>query len=95
MESLAICCKMIGEARWSFSSIEVDYLGPALVCDDRNWKKANFLFACHQPRTVCLEVTFTLAAESFIIALMRSVGRRAAKRVLYTGNGTNFFGCAL
>lgn len=55
-------------------------------------KRNGCIFTCLKYRVVCIEIASDLSTDSFIIAMMRFVGRRGPPRVIYSDNGTSFRG---
>ena len=76
-----------------FESVGMDYFGPLVVRRGRgSEKKYGCLFTCLQTRAVHLEIAGSLTTDSFILCLMRFVGRRGRPSEIYSDNGSNFVG---
>lgn len=76
-----------------FSACGVDYFGPFEVRIGRSmWKRYGCLFTCLRTRAIHIEVAHSLSTDSFLMALMRFIGRRGVPSVIYSDNGSNFVG---
>lgn len=77
----------------SFSAVGVDYSGTFLVKRGRSLdKRYECVFTCLQTRAVHIEMTCSLNTVAFIMALLRSSGRRWKLAEIYSDNGSNFVG---
>ena len=77
----------------SFTHCGVDMFGPFTVKQRRSTvKRYGAMFPCMASRAVHIEVTFSLDADSFILALRSLVARRGNIRSIYSDNGSNFIG---
>ena len=66
---------------------------PILIRERRSdLKRYAALFTCFSSRAVHIEITNTIDADSFIIALCRFLARRGSVRSIWSYNGTNFVG---
>ncbi|CAH8543715.1 unnamed protein product [Schistosoma margrebowiei] len=78
---------------YSFSAVGVDYFGPLVVKRGRSLEKRyGCIFTCLQTRAVHIELTHSLNTDSFIMALLRFIGRRGKPAEIYSDNGSNFVG---
>ncbi|CAH8818888.1 unnamed protein product [Schistosoma curassoni] len=78
---------------YSFSAVGVDYFGPLFVKRGRSLEKRyGCVFTCLQTRAVHIEMTHSLNTDSFIMALLRFIGRRGKPAEIYSDNGSNFVG---
>ena len=73
----------------------VDMMGPFRV--KRSGSRALHkvycaIFTCFQTRAIHIELTNTMEADSFILALARFTARRPGLQHLYSDNGSNFVG---
>ena len=76
-----------------FTYAAVDMFGPFVIKERRKeLKRYGALFTCMASRAVHIEVTSSLEADSFILALRRFISRRGPVRQLRSDNGTNFTG---
>ncbi|XP_068738732.1 uncharacterized protein [Montipora capricornis] len=76
-----------------FSKVGVDFFGPLRVKYLRKEeKRCGCLFTCLVTRAVHLEVAFSLSTDSFIMCLRQFIARGGKPTVIYSDNGTNFFG---
>ena len=67
--------------------------GPILIRERRSdLKRYAALFTSFFSRAVHIEITNTIDADSFIMALRRFLARRGSVRSIWSGNGTNFVG---
>ena len=67
--------------------------GPILIRERRSdLKRYAALFTCFSSRAVHIEITNTIDADSFIMALRRFLARRGSVRSIWSDNGTNFVG---
>ena len=67
--------------------------GPILIRERRSDLKCYAaLFTCFSSRAVHIEITNTIDADSFIMALHRFLARRGSVRLIWSDNGTNFVG---
>ena len=67
--------------------------GPLIIKERRSeLKRYGALFTCFSSRAVHIEVTNSLDADSFILALRRFMARRGTVRSIWSDNGTNFVG---
>lgn len=77
----------------SFSIVGVDYFGPILVKRGRSLEKRyGCIFTCLQTRAVHIELAYSLNTDSFVMALLRFIGRRGKPSEIYSDNGSNFVG---
>ncbi|XP_035219278.1 uncharacterized protein LOC118192422 [Stegodyphus dumicola] len=73
-----------------FEVTGIDLAGPWYVLSgEKAWI---VIFTCAIYRAVHFELTKSLSADSFIMALRRFIARRGRISILYTDNGTNFVG---
>ncbi|CAH8548192.1 unnamed protein product [Schistosoma haematobium] len=78
---------------YCFSAVGVDYFGPLFVKRGRSLEKRyGCVFTCLQTRAVHIEMTHSLNTDSFIMALLRFIGRRGKPAEIYSDNGSNFVG---
>ncbi|TNN06405.1 Gag-Pol polyprotein [Schistosoma japonicum] len=78
---------------YSFAFTGIDYFGPLIVRRGRSIEKRyGCVFTCLQTRAVHLEVAHDLSTDSFIMVLMRFMGRRGKPLEIYSDNGSNFVG---
>ena len=76
-----------------FTLSAVDYFGPWYVKEGRKeLKRYGVLLTCLSSRAIHLEVSNSLATDSFLNAYRRFVGRRGPVRQLRSDQGTNFIG---
>ena len=76
-----------------FTYVGVDYFGPILVKRGRTMEKRyGCLFTCLKIRAVHLEIAHSLSSDSFLMALMRFIGRRGFPREIFSDNGSNLVG---
>ena len=76
-----------------FTHCGVDMFGPFHINERRNTlKRYGVLFTCLLSRAVHIEMTKTLATDSFILALRRFIARRDNVRSIRCDNGSNFVG---
>ena len=76
-----------------FTYCGVDMLGPLIIKERRSeLKRYGALFTCFSSRAVHIELTNSLDADSFILALRRFMARRGTVRSIWSDNGTNFVG---
>ena len=76
-----------------FKFVGIDYFGPIFVRQYRkSEKRYGCLFSCLQTRAVHLEVASSLSTDSFVLALIRFIGRRGTPSEIYSDNGSNFVG---
>ncbi|CAI2734059.1 unnamed protein product [Schistosoma spindalis] len=88
---LPVC--RVQQGWYSFSNVGVDYFGPFLVKRGRSLEKRyGCVFTCLQTKAVHIEVTYSLNTDSFIMALVRFIGRRGKPAEIYSDNGSNFVG---
>ena len=82
------------EPGWhSFSIVGVDYFGPILVKRGRSLEKRyGCIFTCLQTRAVHIEMAYSLNTDSFVMALLRFMGRRGKPSEIYSDKGSNFVG---
>ncbi|XP_035219011.1 uncharacterized protein LOC118192209 [Stegodyphus dumicola] len=74
----------------AFEVTGIDLAGPLYVLSgEKAWI---VIFTCAIYRAVHFELTKSLSADSFIMALRRFIARRGRISILYTDNGTNFVG---
>ncbi|XP_035233641.1 uncharacterized protein LOC118205464 [Stegodyphus dumicola] len=72
----------------AFEVTGIDLAGPLYVLSgEKAWI---VIFTCAIYRAVHFELTKSLSADSFIMALRRFIARRGRISILYTDNGTNF-----
>ena len=81
-------------AGWrAFNIVGVDYFGPLFVKRGRSMEKRyGCIFTCLQMRAIHIEVAHDLSTDSFLMALMRFIGRRGAPAEIYSDNGSCFVG---
>ncbi|KAK4468963.1 hypothetical protein MN116_000099 [Schistosoma mekongi] len=78
---------------YSFAFTGIDYFGPLMVRRGRSVEKRyGCVFTCLQSRAVHLEVAHDLSTDSFIMVLIRFIGRRGKPMEIYSDNGSNFVG---
>ena len=71
----------------------VDMFGPLIIKERRSeLKRYGALFACFSGRAVYTELTNSLNADFFILALRRFMARRGTVRSIWSDNGTNSVG---
>ena len=71
----------------------MDYFGPILVKMGRSLEKRyGCIFTCLQTRAVHTEIAHSLNTDSFVMALLRFIGRRGKPSEIYSDNGSNFVG---
>ena len=76
-----------------FTYCGVDMFGPLIIKERRSeLKRYGALFTCFSSRAVHIELTNSLDADSFILALRRFMARRGTVRSIWSDNGTNFVG---
>ena len=76
-----------------FTYCGADMFGPLIIKERRSeLKRYGALFTCFSSRAVHIEVTNSLDADSFILALRRFMARRGTVRSIWSDNGTNFVG---
>ena len=76
-----------------FAYCGVDMFGPLIIKERRSeLKRYGALFTCFSSCAVQIEVTNSLDADSFILALHRFMARRGIVRSVWSENGTNFVG---
>ena len=76
-----------------FTYCGVDMFGPLIIKERRSeLKRYGALFTCFSSRAVHNELTNSLDADSFILALCRFMARRGTVRSIWLDNGTNFVG---
>lgn len=76
-----------------FTFSTVYYFGPWYVKEGRReLKRYGVLFTCLSSRAIHLEVSNSLATDSFLNAYRRFVGRRGLVCQLRSDQGTNFIG---
>ena len=74
-----------------FTNVGVDYFGPLHVKFRRgSTKRYGCIFTCLATRAVHIEVSHSLDANSFLMALHRFMARRGKPAKLFSDNGTNF-----
>ena len=74
-----------------FSQVGLDYFGPIEVKRGRSTEKRyGCIVTCLQSRAVHLELAYSMSTDSFLMLLMRFVGRRGPPTDLYSDNGSNF-----
>ncbi|KAK4474245.1 hypothetical protein MN116_000200 [Schistosoma mekongi] len=77
----------------TFSSVGVDYFGPLIVKRGRSFEKRyGCMFTCLQTRAVHIEMAHSLNTDSFVMSLLRFMGRRGRPTEIYSDNGSNFIG---
>ena len=78
---------------YPFSHVCLDYFGPYEVKRGRSIEKRyGCLLTCLQSRALHIEMAHTMSTDSFIMILIRFIGRRGVPTDLYSDNGTNFVG---
>ncbi|CAH8464754.1 unnamed protein product [Schistosoma turkestanicum] len=78
---------------YSFATTGVDYFGPLMVKKGRSLEKRyGCMFTCLQTRAVHIEMAYSLNTDSFIMALIRFIGRRGRPTDVFSDNGSNFVG---
>ena len=76
-----------------FTYCDVDMFGHLIIKEKRSeLKRYGAPFTCFSSRTVHIELTNSLDADSFILALRRFMARRGTVRSIWSDNGTNFVG---
>ena len=71
----------------------VDMFGTLIIKERRSeLKRYGALFTCFSSRAVHIEVTNSLDAYSFVLALCRFMARRGTIRSIWSNNGRNFVG---
>ena len=76
-----------------FTYCGVDMFGPLIIKEIRSELKCyGALFTCFSSRTVQIEVTNSLDADSFILALRRFTTIKGTVRSICSYNGKNFAG---
>ncbi|MBM6549254.1 DUF1759 domain-containing protein [Streptococcus dysgalactiae subsp. equisimilis] len=91
MAPLPLCRVQQGWA--CFTTVGTDLFGPFSVRRGRSMEKRyGCVFTCLQTRAVHLEIVASLSTDSFIMALMRFIGRRGKPNEIYSDNGSNFIG---
>ena len=74
-----------------FTYCGVDVFGPLTIKERRSEPKCyGALFPCFSSRVVHTEVTNSLDAYSFILALNRFMARRGTAHSIWSNNGINF-----
>ena len=77
----------------AFTYCGVDLFGPMLVKEGRKTlKRYGVLFTCFSSRAVHIETAASLETDSFILTLIRFIGRRGKVREIRSDRGTNFVG---
>ena len=65
--------------------------GPILIKErGSDLKRYAALLTCFSSRAVHIEITTTIDADSFIIALRKLLARRGSVQSIWSDNGTNF-----
>ena len=78
-----------------FSYCGVDVPGPFLVKEGRKiHKRYGAMFTCLCSSAVHVEITNSIATDSFIQALKRLISRRGNIRIILSNNGSNFIGAS-
>ena len=76
-----------------FTYCGADMFGLLIIKERRSeLKRYGALFTCFSSHAVHIEVTNSLDADSFILALHRFMARRGTLRSIWSDNGTNFVG---
>ena len=76
-----------------FTNTKVDYFGPLYVTVRRTTEKRwGFLFTCLTTRAVHVEIVPSMNASSCVMGVERFVSRRGTPTIIWSDNGTNFFG---
>ena len=76
-----------------FTYCGVDMFGPLIIKERRSeLKRYGALFIFFTSGTVLIEVTNSLVADSFVLALRRFMARRGTVHSIWSYNGTNFVG---
>ena len=76
-----------------FTYCGADMFGLLIIKETRSeLKRYGALFTCFSSRAVHFEVTNSLDADSFILALRRFMARRGTVCSIWSDNGTNFVG---
>ena len=71
----------------------VDMFGTLIIKERRSeLKRFGALFTCFSSRAVHIELTNSLDADYFILALLRFIARRGTVRSIWSDNETNFVG---
>ena len=74
-----------------FTDWVVDMFEPILIRERRSdLKRYDALFTCFSSRAVHIEITNTIDADSFIMALRRFLARRGLVQSIWSDNVTNF-----
>ena len=75
----------------SFTYSGVNMFRPILIRERRSdLKRYLALITCFSSRAVHIEITNTIDADSFVMALRRFFARRGSVRLIWSDNGTNF-----
>ena len=78
---------------YPFIHTGLDYFGPIYVKVNRTRvKRYGCLFTCMQTRAVHIEIVHNMTTDSFLMALLRFIGRRGRPKFIYSDNGSNFVG---
>ena len=76
-----------------FTNVGTDFFDPYLITMKRSAvKRWCCVFTCFVTKAVHIEITHSMDASSFIMALRRFISRRGTPAVIYSDNGTNFVG---
>jgi len=76
----------------AFKTIGLDFAGPVYIRNEfHQFSKAYIcLFTCTVTRAIHLELTSSLSADDFIMALRRFFGRRRVSNIIYSDNAKTF-----
>ena len=82
------------ESGWHpFTHVGLDYFGPIEVKRGRSTEKRyGCIITCLQSRAVHVDVAQSLTTDSFMMLLIRFIGRRGVPTDIYSDNGSNFKG---
>ena len=76
-----------------FTNTGVDYFGPFYVTVRRTTEKRwGFFFTCLTTRAVHVEIVTSMDTSSCVMGVERFVSRRGTPAMIWSDNGTNFFG---
>ena len=75
----------------AFFHVGLDYFGPIEVKRGRSMERRyGCILTCLQSRAVHIEVAHSLSTDSFLMLLIRFIGRRGSPQSIYSDNGANF-----